>query len=451
MVGDALLQVRGHHDGRCALADPTASPAVDVGPPRPAETAPLPAVGPALRTTVHRDLAAVDVAQWRELLTAAGASFFSGPDWLGAVDEHLGGGAPLLVAVRSRGRLLALGAFTLAGTARRPVVTFLGSGASDYGTVLVAGPRVVQGGSVVDAVLDAVVAALPEALFDLEQVRSDDPLLPDLLSWALRRGYGLRTLQQAVCTSVTLPPTVARHDETLPAAVRRGERRQRRRLAERGPVRLVPDLLAGADPDALVAELAAVDEAHPHAERRHRPWCGNSGALLARVCATTPREQVWLSGLRVGSELVAYNLAFAGEGVVYGYLQSYRAGYASCGPGSLLLLHLRRRSIASDRTELDMLRGEEDYKRRLAPGAVRERANVRVVLTPGGRPPLPAVLDRLSLLRRTFRDEVRSSPLLTRCADGVAVGSAGVERALAATGRVGRRLRSAALAHRPGR
>ncbi|WP_158257107.1 GNAT family N-acetyltransferase [Kineococcus xinjiangensis] len=437
-MGDALLQARGCHDAACA------SPAVEVGPARQVDTTPLPAVGPALRTGVHRDLTAVSWEEWRRLLAASGASFFSGPDWLRAVAQHLGGAAPLLVTVRSRGQLLAVGAFALAGTSRRPVVTFLGSGASDYATVLVGGARVVQGEALVDAVLDAAVAALPGALFDLEQVRSDDPLLPDLLSWAQRRGYGLRAVEQAVCTSVLLPPTVAEHDEQLPAGVRRGERRQRRRLAERGSVRLVADLLSGADLPSLVAELAAVDDEHPHAERRHRPWRGASGALLAQVCATAPREQVWLSGLRVDGELVAYNLGFAGERVVHGYLQSYRARYAASGPGSLLLLHLRRRSIASDRLELDMLRGEEDYKRRLAPGTVRTRTNVRVTMAPGGRGPLPAVLDRASLLRRTFRDEVRASAVLSRCADGLAAGSQGVARGVEAALREGRRLRGAA-------
>ena len=220
-MGDALLQVR-NAEGLGATAD---SPAVEVGPPRQPDTAPLPAVGPALRTAMHRDPRAVDPGEWRELLAASGASFFSGPDWLRAVDRHLGAGAPLLVAVRSRGRLLALGAFALARESRRSVVTFLGSGASDYATVLVGGPRVVQGEALVDAVLDAVVAAVPGALLDLEQVRSDDPLLPDLLSWAERRGYGLRVVPQAVCTSALLPATVAEHDAALPAAVRRGERR----------------------------------------------------------------------------------------------------------------------------------------------------------------------------------------------------------------------------------
>ncbi|WP_345711605.1 GNAT family N-acetyltransferase, partial [Kineococcus glutinatus] len=431
MVGDALLRLRTHRDGSPSVLDPTASPAVEIGPPRRPEPGPFPAVGPALRTSVHRDPRALPAEAWRELLAAAGAPFFAGPDWLLPVHEHLGAGTPLLVAIRSSGRLVALGAFSVRGGTRRPVLTFLGSGASDYATVLVAGARVVQGSALVDAVLDAAVAAVPGALLDLEQVRADDPLLSDLRSWAQRRGYGLRAVQQAVCTALLLPATVAEHDAALPPAVRRGERRQLRRLAERGEVRLVEDLLAGADVAALVAELAAVDDDHPRAAQRHRPWQEASGALLAHVLATAPRDQVWLSGLRVGGELVAYNLCFAAGRTVLGYLQSYRAGYAAAGPGSLLLLAVRRRCTAAGRAELDMLRGEEDYKQRLAPGAVRVRANVRVTMAPQHRSALPAVLDRAVLLRRTYRDEVRASAVLSRCADGLGAVSAGVATGLA--------------------
>nr|WP_246315885.1 GNAT family N-acetyltransferase [Kineococcus aurantiacus] len=212
--------------------------------------------------------------------------------------------------------------------------------------------------------------------------------------------------------------------------VRHEERRQWRRLAELGELVVADDLLEGLaelrarDPEAaadrleeLVTELAEVDDAHPHATHRRRPWRGASGRTLTEVLWSAPAGTVQLSGLRVDGELVAYALCLAGPRALHGYVQSYRARYSSTGPGTLLLLRLRRRAVVSGYRELDLLRGDEAYKKRLEPVA---RRTVRLVLFPTGQDLLPAVVDRLSLLRRTYRDELRRHERLGRSYDAVA-------------------------------
>lgn len=381
-----------------------------------------------LSVTARRGLDGAPVPEWRVLAARAGQSPFTGPDWARAVHYHLGVGEPLLVSVRRDGRLLAFGAFALVGGSR-PLLTFLGAGGSDYAAVLADPDAGIPPSRLVAAVVDGALREAPGAVLDLEQVPADSELPEMLAQWAFRRGYAVRHLPQATVHSVLLPGSVEEHDAALGRHVRHEERRQWRRLAELGELVVVDDLLDGLpalrerDPEAaadrleeLVTELAEVDDAHPHAGRRRRPWRGASGRTLTEVLWTAPPGVVQLSGLRVDGELVAYAFCLAGPTALHGYVQSYRARYASAGPGSLLLLRIRRRAILSGYGELDLLRGDEAYKRRLEPVT---RQTVRLLLAPANRDLLPGVLDRINLLRRTYRDELRRNERLGRGLDAV--------------------------------
>jgi len=386
-----------------------------------------------LTVTARRDLDNAPVPEWRVLAARAGESPFTGPDWLRAVHTHLGVGEPLLVSVRRDGRLLAFGAFAVVGGSR-PLLTFLGAGGSDYAAILADPDAGIPASRLVAAVLDGAVREVPGAVMDLEQVPADSALPELLAQWAYRRGYAVRTLTQATVHSVPLPATVEEHDAAMGRHERHEERRQWRRLAESGELVVADDLLDGLaelrrrDPEAaadrleeLVTELAEVDDAHPHAARRRRPWRGASGRTLTEVLWTAPEGTVQLSGLRVDGELVAYAFCMAGPNALHGYVQSYRSRYAATGPGSLLLLRLRRRAIVSGFAELDLLRGDEAYKRRLEPVS---RRTLRLQLAPATRDLVPGVAVRVNLLRRAYRDELHRNERVGRSYDAVA-GAAG--------------------------
>ena len=413
----------------CPPAPGTSSPAAvpDAAPTAGPTLVRDPAQG--LQVTVRRGLAGAPVPEWRVLAVRSGPPPFCGPDWLRAVHTHLGSGEPLLVSVRRQGRLLAFGAFA-ALPGPRPLVTFLGAGSSDYAAVLTDPDAGVPASRLTAAVLDALVREVPGAVLDLEQVVEHDGLVDVLGEWALARGYAVRRLPQATVHAVALPASVEEHDAGLGRHTRHEERRQWRRLAEQGELVAADDLLEGlaqlreTDPDAaddrldeLVAELAEVDAAHPRAAARRQPWRGASGRTLTEVLRTAPRGVVQLSGLRLDGELVAYALCLAGPTALHGYVQSYRARYAATGPGSLLLLRVRRRALLAGYRELDLLRGEEDYKRRLERTT---RHTVRLLATPAATGLLPGLLDRITLLRRTYRDEVRRHERLGRRVDAIA-------------------------------
>ena len=89
-----------------------------------------------------------------------------------------------------------------------------------------------------------------------------------------------------------------------------------------------------------------------------------------------------LQRLRINGDTVAYELCFDFGGRVFSYNGSYRAELARPSPGTVLTAEVIRAACERGKTEYDMLRGEEGYKRRWSD---KYRAELQLVLT-AGRP-----------------------------------------------------------------
>jgi CelD/BcsL family acetyltransferase involved in cellulose biosynthesis len=327
------------------------------------------------------------VRGWAELTAATGALFAS-PAWVGATTVL---GAPVRLALARAGTdddtpLLGLLPFVVQDVAGVPVVRFAGTGPSDYGTVPVTpgADRV----AVVAALLDAVLAdvtgdaadgrAQGDVVLDLQQVSELDPTAQAVRAWADARGRTVRERVQAETIRRTFGPDDGRESKNR----RTKDRKTLKRLAALGAVEVCSDLLP--DPvgaDALVEELRAVDAAHPNADERNQPWTGTTGRLLAHHLRTAPPASRWLTGVRVDGRLVAYTLNLVAGNAVATYLCSYRREIADAGAGTLLLHEVRRRAFAHGAAALDLLRGLEPYKFRLATST---HVSHRLVVLPDG-------------------------------------------------------------------
>jgi CelD/BcsL family acetyltransferase involved in cellulose biosynthesis len=308
------------------------------------------------------DFAAID-APWRELHARDGAAtFFSSPVWLSAWWAHHGGGRrPLLVTAVQDGTLVGIAPFMWHRHYGVPVVRFVGTGLSDYGGVVVddALPR----RDIVYGLLDRLRATMPHAVLDMWEVSEGDPLLEIVTEWVRDRGERMRTFVTAVCPYLDLSADLAAHARALSTSVKRDERRNLRRLAELGTLELSDDLTHERDLAEVVDELAALEDLHPRAVERANPWRAPASLFPEAVLrATAGTGQVWLQGIRVNSQLIAYSVAFRHRATLYGYLQGFRADYARYGPGRLLQLHIQRSAIAAGITRFDLLRGAEPHK-----------------------------------------------------------------------------------------
>ncbi len=156
------------------------------------------------------------------------------------------------------------------------------------------------------------------------------------------------------------------------------------RLGRAGELTVADDLLEAVtalraqDPEAaadrleeLVTELAEVDDAHPHAEHRRRPWRGASGRTLTEVCGRPPPARSSCPGCASTASSSPTPSAWPAGRAARLRAELPRGRYAPTGPGTLCCLRLCRRAVLTGYRELDLLRGDEAYKRRLHPCRTR--------------------------------------------------------------------------------
>jgi CelD/BcsL family acetyltransferase involved in cellulose biosynthesis len=357
------------------------------------------------------DFAAFDAA-WRELHARDGAAtFFTSPTWLSAWWAHHGDGRRLLlVTAVEDGTLVGVAPVMWQRQYGVPVVRFVGTGLSDYGSVVVDDAMVRR--DVVFGLLDQLRTTMPHAVLDLWEVSESDPLLEIVTEWVGDRGERMRTFITAVCPYLRLPASLAEHDRALTTSVKRDERRNLRRLAELGTLDVSDDLTYERDLAAVVDELAALEDLHPRAAERANLWRapGRSFAEAAlRSAADT--GQLWLQGIRVNSQLIAYSVAFRHGATLYGYLQGFRADYARYGPGRLLHLHIQRSAIAAGITTFDLLRGAEPHKQGWTDLGLTNR---RIVVWPRSGSPDAALRVLAARLRVAGRAQLREIDGLRR-------------------------------------
>ncbi len=324
---------------------------------------------------IHTDESVFDelAEQWHALASATGAaSPFAGPGFARAWWSAWGGGRRLLIARAAdpEGRLLAL--VPLRHDPLQGEVRFLVDGRADYASAL----------------------AVPGA----------EPILRRLVDLALRETGARRAVLRRMPTGASATQGLVAHAGPAPTPTRLLRAVDARRLpgvATDEPGHL---LVRGAELDALAASLERYSSA------RHVRWYAARGGLEHRVLVE-PSEiaahmdafialhrrdfaarqmaslfddpaavafyrslphQTDLAGvlrldvLEHDGRPVAAHVGFQTSEAVLYYKPAMEPTEASRRPGKLLLAHLALQALASGRSELDLLSGEEPYKHEVA-------------------------------------------------------------------------------------
>lgn len=270
--------------------------------------------------------------------------------WLGAVDD----GSAAYVLVLDGDRLV--GGLPLS-TRRLPGLTvyrFLGHGTlcPDHLDV-VAAP---QHSAVVTDALSAWARRPGSRLFDLAGI-AEQSRIPSWLPAA-------RTHELDGAPGETLPATVEDYLAGRARSFRKTVRRTRNRLDELGAK------IRHVDATELDAALDAF-------ERLHRAR-GDRADLLAELprlrralAAGVPSGEAWVDVLDTGDRTIAVSVAFAVCGRVSLYQTAREQDGAADNASTILNLAAIDRGIAAGCTEVDLLRGQEPYKRHYADGVRR--------------------------------------------------------------------------------
>lgn len=305
---------------------------------------------------LHRGVAAL-ADEWDALADACDATPFVRPGWVGAWWDAFGRGDLLVLALRRDGRLAAV----------LPMRRVVGGIASPTNWHTPEFAPVAADAEALDELAQRLFAR-PHRRIDVGFLEGGGAARAAIERAA--RGARLvhvRTLARSpyVATDVGEDDYLAR----LPKGRRKSMRRQRRRLEEAGEVEFRMDDGSGGVDEPL-AEAFRIEASG---------WKGRDGtAILSR--AATQRfytdvvhwaaERGWLrlSSLRLDGRGIAFDLSVEHGGACYSLKAGYDAQAAALGPGIQLLHELVLWAVHGDVATLELLGGEEDYKRDWATG-----------------------------------------------------------------------------------
>lgn len=369
-----------------SVTDTTAAAALRRGAFRPAA---LERAGPASGISVelihHEQGFAALEDEWRALEARAPAcEYFACFDWVWCWWRHFGapsGAAPLLIAARRAGTLVALMPLAVDRAGPYRYATLMGNGTGQYGDILAdpapADPAPADRTELFAALWSGLKGARVDAVH-FDTVR-DDSVLAAFLA-PRRKCVGQEQSSYEVDTSAFADFDA--YTASRAARQRKDLRRRRRRLAE-----------AGSPVYTVVTDPCAIGETAIRAIELKREWLAerglhgrflaraNVGAWLADVAGRAhARGRLHLSVLRVGPTLAAAQLAFRCGRRLVAYFGAFNVAYSRHSVGRLHLEDHVAEVFEAGWT-LDLLPPGDDYKLEWAsPGAIARSYTVPVSL-----------------------------------------------------------------------
>lgn len=292
---------------------------------------------------------------WRLWRRLPAATPFTTPAWQLAWWRAFAPGELAAVAVRRRGRLMALATLYVEHGPHGPRLLPVAISASDYLDVLLDPDAPEDVGAVL---VEAVARTSAWAACHLTDLAPG----AGALCLPVPRGCGQTVTAAHVCPEIDLGAGAL--DAAVPAPQRRKLRMARHRLDRHGRWRI----LAGADlrPERWVAE----------AERLHGlRWRSRGGggvladprmvALLRGALPDLAREGVQhCFALAVGESIVGIYLGFLHRDRALAWLGGLDPAFAELSPGTVLMGHAIEDAIGHGARVFDLLRGAEPYKYR---------------------------------------------------------------------------------------
>ena len=300
--------------------------------------------------------------EWDELCDAADASPFLRPGWFKCWLDAFGSGTPRLLTARRSGALVGVVPVLRRGGVLRSASNWH---SPEFGIVATG-----------DDVASALVAGLLEEgtrRCSLAFVPSDDQVAR---SWAeLCAAGGRRGLSRVVERSPYIDTNGdwSTYEAGLPKKLRSELKRRRRRLEEKGAVRV--DVADGTrDLDDLLVEGFRIEEA---------AWKGSSGTAInsdektRRFYTEVARwaaERGWLRlcFLSRGDTRLTFDLSIETGGVHYLLKTGYEPAYSKFAPGMLMRYEMIKRAFEHGFSSYEFLGSDNPWKLQWT-GALRDR------------------------------------------------------------------------------
>jgi CelD/BcsL family acetyltransferase involved in cellulose biosynthesis len=314
----------------------------------------------------------VTAEEWDDLADDAGASPFLRPGWIGAWWRAFGTGEIEVLAVRNSGRLSGLipiakqgGVLRSPTNAESPVFGFLTKNETGAGQLA-----------------EMVLRRQGARRLDFYPVDPDDFAIRQMSARAAERGRRLILRPVLFSPYIATDGTWEEYERSLDGSRRREIRRRRRRLEERGKLRL--DIQAGDENlDALLAEGLRLEASGWKAAHGTAINSADATGRFYREIAQWSARRGWLrlAFLRVGDHAVAFDFCIECNGTHYLLKTGYDPGFAQYGPGMIIRHMMIERAFSRDIDTYEFLGTVEGDNNRWKldwTGQLRTRARLQV-------------------------------------------------------------------------
>lgn len=306
----------------------------------------------------------------RALRESESDSVFLTHEWLSTWWDHFGAGKELLVLVaRDQGKIRGLA--PLMRSTRRyagmPVrkVEFIGEKQANMLDFILGDGEASR--AVAQAMISHILASSRKCIIDLRNV----PALSAVRKAASEAGAEDPSLllREELCDTFRISLEGGWDDylKTRKSHLRRNIRRVDRLLSEVGDIK-ADTFTRPADVQRVFKDVIGVDERNPGSEKGLSVAISSSDRVFYQdlVSRLGTGSGSHLSLLKVDGEHVAYEFSLVFKGVVFGIIKAYDMSFRRVSPGIGLSTRVLQNLFANGAREMDLYRGDHEYKHRWA-------------------------------------------------------------------------------------
>ena len=319
---------------------------------------------------------------WNPLLEKSGSNnIFSTFEWLSTWWEHFGQDKKLFVLLAMDGEEV-IGIAPLIIEKRRilryaplKVVSFIGTGVSDYADFIIVKKR--------EEVLRGFFEYLGEKRrlwdeMDLREIREDSPNLELLREILNTKGFIADISETGKCPYVKIDGDWDGYFKSISKGIRKdipNRFNRLRRLNIKWQVEI--DILGNAK--EYIDNLFDISISRVLSKNKKNVFHSKHNRMFIRTFIKNFADNkiIYLAIFRIDSNIAAYRLGFLYSGVFYAWSTSINNKYKKFSPGKLLSKEVFHNFFNRNISEIDFLRGEENYKYEWTKFA---RRNYRVIV-----------------------------------------------------------------------
>ena len=315
--------------------------------------------------------------EWTEVLkSSSDDNVFYTWEWLSTWWKNFHEGELLILLIRKKGRIFGIAPLMcckrkLLRTFNLRRLQFIGTGISDYSNFIIRDKEETQCLATIFEYLNRCSERwdylhLREIPLDLGHTH--------LVRKIFSREFKFRI--SSICKYVLIPSSMRIQEDSLRGSIRRSIRRTLKRLSEEHRV----DFNIVSDLDSVKDGLIAFEKLHQkqwNSEKKstEKHTLPKRSFLNDIVNVFAARGWLNLSFLNADDMQISSCLGFEYGNKLYGYLTSFDPEYGRFGPGQLHIRFLIEYCLRRGLRELDLLRGQEQYKNKWNP---RVRKNIEV-------------------------------------------------------------------------